>query len=231
VEAIQKSLPGLIAKLDGPLTLPDQLRQVLKNPADIKALKAAVEGLGLDIGRIQHGSIASFVHPNEAGARQFANRIVERFNRQRQVSVRAELARLAPSPATKEISVRDSLRHYGLDARTGVLACLQHSVVDSLAIEIKSLAPDLPFGSAFKAFLNVGGGKRFRLNNPLGTLSTIDTFGALNLGDIRQLSVEVESGFMDYENFRFSINGVQVFQNPQHFKLDPGEKATYKFPV
>lgn len=232
---IEKDLTALLSKLDGPISLRDRLAEVLKNLFDVDILQRAIDALGRDIGRIHHAEIGSFIHPNEAGARRYTDKLLERYNRHRQISVRSELSKLAssaPQQPAGDISVRETLRRYSLDAKNGLLSCMQHMIVDSIAVEIKSLfdPPDVIQGAFDDVFLNVGGGKRFRLNNPFGRLSTIDTFGALHLGDIQQLILEVDGLKMEFRDFRLSINGKMVFQSPQTRRLKRGDKVTFAYP-
>lgn len=234
IERAKTAIAALHASLNGPLSLRQKLHEVLQETTNVSVLLTASKALNAEIGRIRHAEIASFVHPNEAGARRYADAIVAHYSRHRQLSVSSDLSKLAapnPQAPTQAISVVATLRRYGFDPQIGLLACLQHMTVDSVAVEMNmsSRSPLLPHEPT--VFLNIGGGKRWRLHNPLGRLSTIDTFGSLHLGDIKHLVLELEFGAVDLEDFRLSINGKRVFRSSQQVRLQSGDKITFAYPT
>jgi hypothetical protein len=228
---LTEKISDLFYKLDGSTSLKNALNNFLQNIEsyiDYSNISDAIDALKHEIGRILHGQIASFLHPNEAGAQRYADKIVERFNQHSLVGLRDNLTRMEsfnPQQPPQFISVKDIMHQYGFDPAIGLHAFMQHMIVDSLAITMKGKCTSdtelevLIF--AAKVFLNTGNGMRWQLDNPSGVLNTFETFGALHIGDIKQLALELESNSliqgeleMDVEDFSLLINGKTVFSSP-----------------
>jgi hypothetical protein len=239
VEEILERLADLRRELDGPTSLRALLEAVVTAPGGLRPNRAreALPGVEAEIGRIEVSTIASFVHPNEAGARRYADVIVDRHTRQVHRTVRRDLERLAVGT----VSVRDSIGRYGFTVGIGLRAFLHHMLVDTLAVEMKArlLAPQFP-GSDFPeqlvpVFLAVGGDRRFRLDDPFGGLSVVDALGRLHLGDVRGLALEIGSDLslvkIEVEDFRFLINGRTVFRSDGRRVLEGGRALSFPYPA
>lgn len=211
-----RGLSELRERLDGPASLRDRLAEVVASGGDRAAAATARTGVSAEIARIEVAVIASFLHPNERGARRYADRIVARHARHRTQSVRDLIGGTAPSAP---LSTRDFLRSYGLDPAAGLAAAIQHAVVDVLTVELDltplialpGLDPDI----AFPVFLRISPERRFRLDHPFGRLSVVDTFGDLRLHDITALALELGDGdgpdVARMSSLRLRINGRQVY--------------------
>jgi hypothetical protein len=231
--------------LDGPTSLREALTAVVTK-SDLSSRAPAAVALEKEIGNLKMAQIASFVHPNEAGARRYADVIVERYTRYQKQGLKADLRKLGTRPAGT-LSVKQSLRRYGLDPTTGLRACLQHVVVDSLAIETITervvMPPPTP-GFEFPGFplkVSVGPDRQFTMVNPIRQfakagardLFTIDTSGTLHLGDIDQFVLEIEQrlGFgVELSSVTLFVNGKMVFQAPRSAAAKDGDRLVFRYP-
>jgi hypothetical protein len=219
--AIVRELDRLRAALDGPTSLRERLAKLVQEgvgPAQIHAGRAA-DAVNSEIGRIETSTIASFLHPNRAGARRYADRIVATHARGRTLAVRPDIRRMV-SPDGGGLSLLRALSRYGLRPRGGLRAALQHAIVDAIGVELD--ASVLPAGpltipvSRLPIFLRISNRRRLRLNGPFAGLAVIDTFGDLHLGDIEMLALEVDPPVrVRMRSFRLLINGQPVFDSSQ----------------
>jgi hypothetical protein len=100
---------------------------------------------------------ASIAHPNEAGARAYADDILARLADHDAPSLREPMSRLA---GTETPSLRAGLERYGLDPNGGVRSALAQTVVD--VIEVRVATGDDPTDDTVS--LRVGPGIEFSLN-------------------------------------------------------------------
>ena len=128
----------MLKELKGPRSLVEQLTGIASLTGIFRIFD--MKPLESELGRIHHNKIASFLHPNEAGAEQIARNIVHRFQRFLETNIREDITRLATTlnhgKVPETIHIRDSLLRYGLDPSKGLRSCMQHMLVDSIAIEI-----------------------------------------------------------------------------------------------
>lgn len=235
VEEILERLAALRPQLDGPTSLLGRLDALLTAPAGLRAVRAgeALPGVESEIGRIEVSTIASFVHPNPAGARRYAEVIVDRHSRHVRASVRSELRSLSRDGV---ISVLDAARRYGFGPGVGLRAFLPHATVDTLAVEMeaRNLLPLVP-DSLIPVFLATGEGRRFRLDAPFGGLSVVDTLGTLPLGAVTGLALEIGADLplarIRVEDFRLLVNGVPVFSSAGPHVLTGGTPLTFGYPA
>ncbi len=233
VEEILERLAALRPQLDGPTSLLGRIDALLAAPEGLRVVRAreALPGVEAEVGRIEVCTIASFVHPSPAGARRYADVIVDRHRRYVRASVRGELRSLSRDGV---ISVRDTARRYGFGPGTGLRSFLQHATVDTLAVEMKAdvllPVPD----RLVPVLVGTGGGRRFPLDAPFDGLSVVDTFGALSLGEVTGLSLEFPSDLpvrVRVEDFRFLVNGVPVFSSAGPHTLAGGTPLRFPYPA
>jgi hypothetical protein len=217
-ERVLRELSGIRDSLDGPTSMLARLTTVIEDGAGRSQtdVRNAVSALNREIGRIEVSVIASFLHPNEAGARRYADRIVARHARHRETSLRGDLARIGGEP----MSVRATLRRYGLRPEAGLRAALRHMTVDVLAVEIEAdpLVPGpIPFPlGVVPMFLRVAADRRYRIDGPVNGLGVVDTYGDLHLGDIDRLVLEADGPTVfRLRSFGLSINGTSVFASTE----------------
>jgi hypothetical protein len=136
----------LTAFRDAHPDLPSELLRFLQAPdlsiLGVERLKALLRG---EIGRIETAVIASFLHPNPAGAQRYADQIVLAHDRHRTFRLRREVGRMVPPGAPvrlRKVFDRPNLR---LPRRVTALAAVMH--VESVALRIgrfPKLPPKLP---------------------------------------------------------------------------------------
>jgi hypothetical protein len=131
------------------------------------------------------------------------------------------------------MSVRTTLRRYGLRPETGLRAALQNMVVDVLAVELEAeqTVPGpitIPL-SAVPMFLRVAADRRYRIDGPVNGLGVVDTYGDLHLGDIDRLVLETDGpAIFRLRSFRLSVNGTTVFAAA---KAAPLGTVTFGYPM
>jgi hypothetical protein len=112
---------------------------LIENSANTRLWTPLFEALADEVERIHTCLIASLIHPNRAGAAQYARMVVERYKSHRRSATRAHLERLNGAASSSiEMSVRSTLRRFGLKPEAGLRGCLQQMIVDSLAGLIKT---------------------------------------------------------------------------------------------
>ncbi|NNN37263.1 hypothetical protein HLK59_44415 [Streptomyces sp. S3(2020)] len=239
-EATVERLSRLRAGLDGPRSLRRQLALIVRQSGTKSAsADTAVDLFDTEIARIETAVIASFLHPNEAGALRYVDRIVVRHARHQELRLRESLRGMGgPGVGTHEVRARRALLRYGLDAGAGLRAPLQHTVVDVLGVELEGDAEfgRPPFGpvpvplSDVPLFLRVSAGHRYRLTGPFDGLSVADTYGDLRLGDISAIALEADDffGVVRLRRFTLLVNGRRVFSSSKQSEL--GSMA-FPYPV
>jgi hypothetical protein len=242
VEEIRQEIRALLPKLKGPRPLIQAMKSLDFDPIR--------DELRTELARINRVEIASFIHPNEAGARQYADNIVARFDRQRQLTIREDIAKLATTlnggtrPAI--VSVKDSLTRYGLDPGLGLRACAQHMVVDSLAIELATATDSTT--KRFHVQLNINPDEKSWLLTYLSNVSQVlragttdliplDTSGDLHLSRINRLVLSMvgipaseDGATWKPRSLRLFINGKEVFQSSLRDSLTPGSSVRLPYP-
>ena len=231
----------LLALLKGPRQLIDLLKKtagasteegvLLEEQEFFQDLRETLEVLTNELNRFNHVRIASFLHPNEAGALHYANNIVARFDRHRNTNVREDFVKLATSLNNGQkppiVSVKDCLKRYGLDPSVGLRANMQHMIVDSLAVRITTRPPEDKQVSV-GLFLDPNQQNTFDLTYLSevdrvlvfrpgdGDLIPLDTFGDMHLSMIKQLKLVLFGSpgnpAWSPSKLELFINGKEVFR-------------------
>ena len=232
LDGLARQLGELRDALDGPTSLRAALAELIEVLTDLRRprlddglRRIAERALDIEIGRIEVATFASFLHPNEAGARRYADRIVERHDRHRRLRLRPELTRMVAARNGGH-SLRAALRRYRLRPETGLRAVLQHTLVDVIAVELE-LAPLSPLPELRvvpDVYLHISATRRLRLPEGLSfgsNLRVFDTFGDLHLGDVTMLALEIEPDVRWFlvRRFRFLVNGLPVFTSSEPVAL------------
>jgi hypothetical protein len=210
--------------------------------ADSPYLGQLKQHVARDIGRIEHAEIASFMHPNEAGARRYAERIYNAYVLHQEFSVRSALTRQRAQVG----SVANWFASHGLNGTKGVRQLAAVSTVQSVALQLQRCKSDLlPVGANF--VLSLGETLSFRIPVPIGSIILTENgppmiqvaeylFAAFDtddtdLSEITEISLDgpvVNS--LKYAGMQLYINGVTFFTA----SLDAGTRSDsqirYSFP-
>jgi hypothetical protein len=242
LKQLQPKIRELHDDLDGPQSLRGKLNSVATGPFNGANVAAAISGLESEIASLKVAQIASFVHPNEAGARRYADVIFNRFLRFRKANLAPVLRALAPSPGTTPLSVVNQLRRYGLNPAQGLQACVANRFVDCLAVETvtdQALPPFTP--TTFQ--IRVNKSTFFSVRNPIGQfrkaggvdLFVVDTKGELQLSAIDTLTVGVDGGIIGditppIRSIILRINGIVVFEASVSAAVKSGKSLVFRYP-
>jgi hypothetical protein len=244
---LQPKLRGLRDDLDGPQSLRAAVDAIANGPFDRNAVKEAIAALDKETGSLKIAQIASFLHPNEAGARRYADVIVHRYQAFRHWELKAHLRKLVTKTGQpskpQSINLNAALRRYGLDPARGLQACFQHMIVDCISLETETEKATSSFTTMLK--VRISDSKEWSLRNPIGQfkkagtrdLFTIDTGGTLHLGDIDRLTLEIiEIGVREparvtkLRSVALGINGKLVFQAPISAAAKEGNRFVFPYP-
>jgi len=190
----------LVVFRDAHPDLPSGLLRFLTAVANLpnERVQRLMELLGAEIGRIEVATIASFLHPNLAGAERYTERIVLAHRRYRTFSARREIGQMVPPGSP--ISLRTILgrRNTRLPRRLGALATVTH--IESIALRIGGMPVVPPIGQGITrpALITLGPDVRIRATFPLGVgageadavLFAFDTPGTVHLSRLTGLIIE-----------------------------------------
>ena len=160
--------------------------------SDPFALKRLRELLGAERGRIKVSTIASFLHPNPAGARRYADQIVLAHDRHRTFRLRREVGRMEPPGAPvrlRKVFDRPNIR---LVRRVTALAAVMH--VESVALRIGRFTK-LPFAvEGLPTTITLGPGVQIDGSVTVGDASgsvlfAFDTPREVHLSEITMLAI------------------------------------------
>jgi hypothetical protein len=246
----QEDMDWIISHLNGP----KPVLQAARN-GDRGAVVASIRK---ELERIRTCLIASFVHPNEAGAAQYARRIVERFQEYQRTGIRAEVSKLSgwigapPGQPVRPYSVKRSLQRYGLKPERGLRHCLQHMNIDALAVRLttssgKAVSTAGPIELPDEIWFGFSSGHPgeigFLLNDEVGELTagaddffTMDARGSVHLGDLRGLTLKRVSHAGRAKpwtpgRIALSINRTEVFSAPIDRPVGASESINLPFPM
>ena len=247
-------LHELLGRIDGPTSLVKALRSLVHEASE-PLLRTALNSLNDEIGRIEVCRIASFIHPNEKGARRYAEVIAERHARHMRTSLKEALLEVAGNdspPPDGMLSVQRSFGRYGLPLEKGVRTCMPHGVIDSIAIGIVT-AKDSTFNTADFLLtsepieLDIGGGRTWildllhRIPSPhfkpgSRDFFTIDTLGDLRLKDFKRLQLRrkephVSNLIWKPVEVSLSLNGLKVFHTNINTPVKIDDTLTLSYPA
>jgi hypothetical protein len=195
--------------------------------------------------QLHRARMASFLHPNEVGAQRYTDTIGHLYRRHRKRSIKAELRGLADHPASSgaaTLSVGQTLRRYGLDPATGLRACLQHTIIDSLAVETVTGRPVEPLLSAIRpspVTVRVDSGVEWTVQNPIAPFTErgatdvfcYDPLGKLLLQQIKRFEIELPSSFDGgLASFSLLLNGKRVFSAASSEARRDGNRWSFNYP-
>jgi len=167
---------SLLDAIDGPESLIKTLNALVENPNNLTARFEAAKHLSDEVRRIQRALIASFLHPNPAGARRYADNALKRYREHVALaaSVReqerpgAETA-AAGGPET----LNDQLSRYGMRSARSLLADIGHLNVDAFSLIVvtqrtsdRDLAPNMFLIIDTADSDGTAGQRRYQLNFP-----------------------------------------------------------------
>jgi hypothetical protein len=206
---------NLLRERDLPTSLRDAAEDVLDG-ADVGKLTKLLRSLSSEIGRIEVTTIASFLHPNPAGARRIAERIHRAYVERLRFSVRSMVR--AGRPAAEGVTgLRQWLRDRGFEPSRGVRRLASFAHVESFALQFEGLAAGvhpvtLRVGrETFDLLATRSSSKRFfqafDTQQELGTVSPI-TLSPRRLGPIG-------GSVPGFERVALFVNGRQFHTRPR----------------
>lgn len=233
-----EGLEMLLAEPD----LPGALRRAaLATASSVRAdsLEALDVDVKSEIARIDVAKIASCLHPNEAGARRYANRIVLAWNRHQRFSLRAALQRV-DATALDSVRVRRQLRRHGFDPNRGLRDFAHIAFLESVGIRFFGLrmpeeerSQRRRASSGIPAQVRLGEGLAFSFEIPASApadyLLAFDTVGK-QLTDITTLEFAQQSGLVaTFDEIELFLNGRRFL----HMQLNQatGRDSRLVFPV
>jgi hypothetical protein len=182
LEALAPKLRSLMAENDLPVSLRSAAQAVVdrETASRLVQLSAALER---EIGRIEIATIASFVHPNEAGARRCADRIAEAYEDHRRFSIRKAVASMR-LPG-RSLRLRAAVKQHGLDPAKGIRRLAAFAHIESVGVQFEGLA------SGFHPIvLSLGGAEVECTVARSGSNRAFLAFDmALELGDLSEVSI------------------------------------------
>ncbi|MFC7739170.1 SGNH/GDSL hydrolase family protein [Roseomonas sp. GCM10028921] len=191
--------------------------------------------------------VASIGHPNQAGARRYADAVVRAVLRDRRMSLRDFLS--SHRSTEPLLSLNQALRRHRPLAKNGsVRTLIRNEVIDSIALEVRTRNAEFA-GTDHPVYLRLGPGKEWLLNESLvgGDLANdfepgqvswyfIDPAegkldGRLRLQDLTEFTLELRfsvegalGGDWGPEAARLAINGQEVLavEIGREFHVNPG---------
>ena len=199
--------------------------------------------------RIELVRLASFLHPNESGAKRYADRISEAV----WATLNPDLHELVDSLASKtKFGPRDKvLEAYGLNPAARPEELIQFSKINSLAVKVETrgIAKMKEKGVVQPTLNSVmlrteSSGKEWELKTLLTgdkrafapgaeNLFTFDTFGGLELQELAGMSLEVDGNGWQPGRFELIVNGQRLFEIDLETLgpwLDHGRRRTLPYP-
>jgi hypothetical protein len=218
-EAFERDLQILLRSAD----LPSQILRAARR-GDLRALGDALDS---EIGRIKIATIASFIHPNPAGAERYADRIVTAYRRHLRFSVREAVHGMAAGADRVGLS---SLREHGVDPGAGLRQLPPIAFVDSVAVQLQGLltGPPVPGGFVITSPMTLGPRVSFDVVIPFGMTTlfrAFDTNADVRLADITEITFERGLVFEEVELF---INGRTFFRGRRDEALTSGDTVTFQ---
>jgi len=202
---VRESLKALVAANPD---LPGQVLFVARDfSGDRESLGAVFKAIAGEVGRIEVATIASFLHPNPAGAKRYADRIVTAH--QRHVSFRVRQALGNTVPAGQVLSVRKALSQHGIHPPR-LRKLVPIFFIESVALQFIGV-PVFPF--TLEGGMTVTLGPRVQLtgfvsigSSPGHTEMTcaFDTGNEVRLTDVTELAIKNGPGF---EEIVLYLNG------------------------
>jgi hypothetical protein len=217
-DALDRDLQVLLRRAD----LPTQILRAARR-GDPRALGEALDS---EIGRIKIATIASFIHPNPAGARRYADGMVTAYRRHLRLSVR-EAVRGMAAAGTDRVRL-SAMREHSVDPRRGLRQLAPIAFVDSVAVQLRGLST-VPGGFAITTTMTLGPSVTFDVVVPTGMTTlfrAFDTNADVRLADITEITLERGLFFEELELF---INGRSFFRGRREEAQESG--STVRFPI
>jgi hypothetical protein len=237
------TLDAIIEKADGPRGLVDFAKTIRGDVVGLVDALVMISILYPEIARIRSAETASLLHPNQAGAARYADRILAAYERYHRWSLRSHLQALAPPSEAGFFSVRAAMRRYTFPRPGGIRRMRDQLDIDSVAIEIEGLGPSAQINgvdyAAIRLALSGSHFFDFSLIGPQlsGTsrviLRTFDTFGRLQLGQIDRLSLGSMAGNSApvLAGLTLTLNGRQAYSAIRESAIIDGRTLRFPFPI
>ncbi|MGM0590528.1 MAG: PLAT/LH2 domain-containing protein [Halobacteriota archaeon] len=166
--------------------------------------------------------IASTGHPNPAGARQYADAIVDRYRHTRRSSLRDSLKQFGDAQSGNSVTLRTVIERYGFDPKRGARSFLAHDLIDSVSVTITTADE----GTNRDVFLSLTPARQWYLDHAhyndfeagdedsYSVDPALDGLGRLRLRDVERVRLSKEGIFDEWtiERVVLELNGVAVFE-------------------
>lgn len=237
IQADHAQIVGLLRSVLTQADLPVPLRATAQQIIDgAHALPGGplVQELARETKRIQNAIIASFLHPNEFGARRYADRIVAAFDEHQIFSVRSAIPPMAGS-GEQAVSVRRVLRARGLDPTRGLRPLAPLAVIQSVAVELRGLRVAVPDGPvalpAVPVALTLGTSLSFEVLVPVGLTSLFRAFDAPDVPFANVTGISLEPGLVSFDEISVFVNGRDFFSAPSDRGRNTGNGVVFDLAI
>ena len=176
--AVSKArLRSLRDDIDGPASLIAVLNALSDNPSDTRDRAEALRLIDKEISRIQRALIASFLHPDAAGARRYADNALKRYREHRKLSETIKKNQRPGQQTGLAVggpeTLEGKLTRYGMRSAGTLHADIGHLDVDAFSLQVVTqrdsdahLAPDIFLVVATRDESGSTGERRYQLNFP-----------------------------------------------------------------
>ena len=208
------AVEGLLVEPDLPSSMRKAASDYLSNPFGDSwtRLKDSIHN---EQGRIFVATIASFLHPNELGAKRYAERIISAYRNLNSASLRlASKGMWQDNDPT--ISVKSVFASRGLNLTNGVRRFLDMSVVQNVAIQldgVRALSPLPGASSPSLASVTLGASLKFAFGIPAGVHDVFNAFDLVDTSFAEIVTIRILGGdvLRDFEILTIYLNGLKYF--------------------
>jgi hypothetical protein len=214
---------------------PDLPSQILlaakKNLADGGNLSALAKAIDSEVGRIETAVIASFLHPNPAGAQRYADHIVTAYNRHQGFRLTDAVGGMVARGSA--LSVRTVLSQRGINLARGIRQLAGICFIQSIALQVIGLpaVSGLLGQLTTEATITLGPAVQLTMTFPLAAspgspdvTSAVDTGTEIHLDAITELTIENGPGFREIVLY---LNGREFLRRQRNQATVTGQ--TVKF--
>ncbi|MCA1735648.1 MAG: hypothetical protein LC739_05920 [Actinobacteria bacterium] len=138
LETISADLQSLLTETDLPTSLRSAAR-VIVDRQDRSKLVDLIGAVSREIGRIEIAIIASFIHPNKDGARQYADRIVIAYNDHQRYSIRRAVGSMRTA-GQRGVQLGAATKRHSFDSSTGIRGLAPIARIESVAVQFEGLS-------------------------------------------------------------------------------------------
>lgn len=222
VESLVAANPGL------PTQILLAAKKDLAVEGNLRALDSAVNS---EVGRIETAVIASFLHPNPAGAQRYADHIVTAYNRH--LSFRLTDAVGGMVAQGTPLSVRAVLAARGINSRQGMRQLAGICFIESVAVQLIGLPPvsGLLGYLPMEATVTLGTAVQLTMTFPRGASAAsaevtfaVDTGTEIRLAAVTELTV---GNGPEFQEIVLYLNGREFLRRKRSQATVSGQKVQF----